>query len=151
MAMPFGGEPRDDQAVQQHGGWRGPLDCFPAPTLRLLETEMAFGLLERLFDRPPSGVPGQHLLGSRLRVGRVKRLRLPSASQRFDRDNSQRPIERAVPTGLTIAQPHTIAATVEIQFEPITPFTQHLPRRGQARTPFAWPAMVPGLRSGGGS
>ena len=37
--MPLAGEPDDDEAVDEHRHRGGPLDCFPAPALRLFKPE----------------------------------------------------------------------------------------------------------------
>ncbi|MEI6257654.1 MAG: hypothetical protein WCQ77_13520 [Planctomycetota bacterium] len=51
-AMPFAGEPDDDQSVDQHRHRSGPLDHLSTPALRLLEPEALLHVAVGDLDAP---------------------------------------------------------------------------------------------------
>ena len=102
VTMIFRHKPQHDQAVQQQGHRRSALDCFAGPALRLLEAQVAFGVVERLLDRATPGVPTQHLCDGHLVTRRVEGLHLSPAGRRLDSHYSQRPLRHSVHAGQLI-------------------------------------------------
>src|SRR5207253_1926816 len=115
MTTPFLAEPHDDQAVEQHGYRRGPLDRLAAPALRLFKAQVDLAVMKRHLDAPPQGVPAEDLLRQGLVTGAVERLTTPTAREGLDRHHPQQPPRHGEDTRLAIGHAHLIAAAVDVE------------------------------------
>ena len=77
MAISDGGEPEDDNAIQEHGQRGRALDTSSRPTRWFFESQVALGTLKSDLDGPAEAVPAQDLFGRRFSHGRKEGLPSP--------------------------------------------------------------------------